>query len=93
MESEILKYVVEGGVGLVAIVVVFLFYRADSAKRDAIWDKHCNRLLEVMREQQVLIKSDQDTRERHTAVMVELATLLRGLNGRVATILTERKGP
>jgi hypothetical protein len=90
MEGEVLKYVIEGGVGLAAIVIVFLFYRADTLKRDKSWQEHCQMLRDILADKRELIKSDQESREEHIKVLTELATLLKGLNGKVAEIIAER---
>jgi hypothetical protein len=91
MELEILKYAVNGGVGLVAIIVVFLFYRADAIRRDKSWGEHCQALRDILADKRELITADQKTREQHIKVLTELTDLLRGLNGKVARIVAEKQ--
>ena len=90
MESEILKYVVQGGVGVVVAVVVLLFYRADGLKRDKAWEEHCKGTQEmwkqVMEDKRGLIVADQETREAHIKALNELTLYLKTMNGKLTDI-------
>ena len=101
MESDILRYCVDGGVGLVALVIIFILWRQYvkerekmwaeyTEKKDREWQEHCQILMEMLQGRKELIKDDQRTREANTAVLAELCTLLKGLNGKVAAILKQQ---
>lgn len=98
MDTEIIKALVEGGIGMVAIVVIVWFYRNDNLKRDKqwaehcekndkLWQEHCAMLKGFLEDKRALIEADQVTREGNTRVLSELGTLLKSLNGKVAEIL------
>ncbi len=103
MDPEIIKALAEGGIGMLAIVVIIWFYRNDNIKQhkqwaehcekqDALWQENCRMLQGFLQDKRELIVADQETRERHTQVMTELVDLLKKLNGRVADIMTDAAG-
>lgn len=98
MESEVLRYALDGGVGLAALVIIFILWRNYGKEREKLWEEytnkknqdweeHCQILIQVLEARKELIKDDQRTREAQTIVLSELATLIKQLNGKVAAIL------
>ena len=67
--AEILQIAGSLGVGALLGIVIFFMYRQDRRASE----KRLTHLLE----------QDQETRGKHTEVITELITLVRGINGRL----------
>lgn len=72
METDILKYAIEGGVGLVAVVVLFLIYRADRKESQGIANDMLCRYIEIL-------KANQDITVKATIAMDKHAEALKGM--------------
>lgn len=72
MELEILKYAVEGGVGVLAVVVLFLIYRADRKQSQATADRMFCEVLDIL-------KSNQEITVKATIAMEKHAEALKGM--------------
>lgn len=67
MDIEILTTLSSLGIGAIFGIVVFLIYRQEKKATEDRLGK--------------LLEKEQETRERHTAVLTELVTLLKKING------------
>lgn len=74
-ELNILESILSLGAGAVLGVVIFMMYRRDRKDTEGRWDRLANDLLESRR-------LECESRDRHTTILSEACTLIRGLNGK-----------
>ncbi len=90
MDLEILKLVINGGVGMVGMVVVLLLYRWDKQRSEKVWLQHCEEAQvlwkSVVDDKRGLIVADQETREAHIKALNELTLYLKTMNGKLTDI-------
>ena len=90
MDWETVKIIVNGGVGMVGMIVVLLLWRYDRQKSERAWLQHCKEAQEIWKticdDKRLLIVADQETREAHIKALNELTLYLKTMNGKLTDI-------
>lgn len=77
MEVEVLKYFIEGGVGVVAVVALFLIYRNDRKQSQAIASEMLERYISILKGNMEITGKATAAMEKHAEALKGMADLLK----------------
>ncbi len=76
-EPAILDMVASGGIGAILSVIIFVMYRYDRKDSEGKYRKFVHDCMDCKSEEVRVRELDAKSRDRHTQVLAELATIIK----------------